>query len=90
VQAPIRPDGLETTYELWLEYPACQSGDSCEPTTSERVGERRALAKDHCDLGKVSRPHSHRGVLVVVTQSAKAGRKLAHDAAVAVKLGPKT
>jgi hypothetical protein len=236
LQAPIRPDGLETTYELWLEYPACQSGDTCEPTTSERVGEgsilagrleqvvtaeltslkwnysynfvviasnsdgtrlsypltftmgsppppgdpngsgvgepvqgklepwvlegaereareaprleeereakkreeeerpikeaaaraakereireageragreaaersgcvvprlkgdsldaaRRALAKDHCDLGKVSKPRSHRGVLVVMTQSAKAGHKLAHDATVAVKLGPKT
>jgi hypothetical protein len=39
LEAPIRPGGLETTYELWLEYPACQAGSTCEPTTSERVGE---------------------------------------------------
>ncbi|HEX5851627.1 MAG TPA: hypothetical protein VFY36_00915 [Solirubrobacteraceae bacterium] len=39
LEAPIRPYGLETMYELWLEYPACQPGGTCEPMTSERVGE---------------------------------------------------
>ncbi len=240
LQAPISPDGLETTYELWLEYPACQSGDTCSPTSRERVGEgsipanrleqvvsagltslkweysynfvviasnsdgtrqsypltfttgsspppglpngsggqpakfedapwnlggaervaseaprleeereakkkegeerpakeaaahaakereireagertgreaaeralketaisgcvvprlkgdsltatRHVLAKDHCRLGKVSKPHKYRGALVVMKQSAKAGTKLTNGAVVAVKLGP--
>jgi hypothetical protein len=214
LEARIRPSGLETTYELWLEYPVCSSGNTCEAATRERVGEgfipagvleevvsaeltslnwsyffnfvviasnsdgtiqsypltfttgsplppgnpegsgtgtpverssetwftesaepeaheaprfeeereaktkederpatevgeetpsscvvprlkgdsvraaRRALAKDHCILGKVSEPRTHRGALVVMTQSTKAGLKLANGAAVAVKLGP--
>ena len=39
LEVPIRPNGLETRYEFWLQYPACTSGGSCEPATSERVGE---------------------------------------------------
>jgi hypothetical protein len=49
---------------------------------------RSALGKAHCELGKVSRPRRHRGVLVVRTQSVRAGLKLAKEAAVAVRLGP--
>jgi hypothetical protein len=49
---------------------------------------RAALRKDHCGLGRVSRPASHRRPLVVTTQSARAGSELSGGAAIAVKLGP--
>jgi hypothetical protein len=49
---------------------------------------RRALDKGHCRLGKVTRPRTHRGALVVARQGARGGRKLARGAKVAVMLGP--
>ena len=48
LEAPIRPEGLESEYELWLEYPVCQSGGACESTTSERVGEG-SIPADHLE-----------------------------------------
>jgi hypothetical protein len=38
LEVPIRPNGLDTAYEFWLQYPACQSSP-CEPTTSERIAQ---------------------------------------------------
>jgi hypothetical protein len=49
---------------------------------------RTALRKGHCVLGRVSQPVRHRGPLVVTTQSARAGSKLADGAAIAVRLRP--
>jgi beta-lactam-binding protein with PASTA domain len=48
---------------------------------------QKALRKAHCKLGKVSRPRTHHGALVVTGQSPKSGKKLASGAAVAVTLG---
>ncbi len=48
---------------------------------------QKALSKAHCKLGKVSRPRTHHGALVVTGQSPKNGKKLASGAAVAVTLG---
>lgn len=49
---------------------------------------RSSLRRAHCLLGRVRRPHYHRGALVVTRQSAPRGAKLADGAAVAVALGP--
>jgi hypothetical protein len=59
---------------------------SLKGDTLNRV--RRALGKAHCRLGKVSKPREHNRALIVSAQSVRPGRKLAHGAAVAVKLGP--
>jgi hypothetical protein len=48
-----------------------------------------ALSRAHCRLGKVTRSHSHHGVLVITRQSYKRGARLAQGALVAVSLGPK-
>lgn len=50
---------------------------------------RRALAKAHCRLGKVSTPRHHRGSLIITRQTPRAGKKLANAAAIAVTLGPR-
>jgi hypothetical protein len=52
------------------------------------VAARRALGKAHCKLGKVSRPRGHYKTLLVTGQSARSGKTLTDDAAVALKLGP--
>jgi hypothetical protein len=49
---------------------------------------RRVLAKAHCALGKVRRPRTRHGALVVAKQSVRRGRKLANGAKVAVTLRP--
>jgi hypothetical protein len=49
---------------------------------------RKALLRAHCALGKVTKPAARGGRLVVTTQSPHAGRKLASNTAVGVKLGP--
>jgi hypothetical protein len=49
---------------------------------------RRVLAKAHCALGKVRRPRTRHGALVVAKQSVPRGRKLANGAKVAVTLRP--
>jgi hypothetical protein len=48
---------------------------------------RRAIEKANCRLGRVSRPHRHRGALVVTGQAPRHGRKLAAGAAIALTLG---
>jgi beta-lactam-binding protein with PASTA domain len=48
---------------------------------------QNALRKSHCRLGKVSRPRTHRGALVVIGQGARSGTSLAGGAAVAITLG---
>jgi hypothetical protein len=48
---------------------------------------RRALAKANCAMGKVSKPTTHRGRLVVRRQGTHAGVKLGRGASVAVTLG---
>jgi hypothetical protein len=47
---------------------------------------RKALEKAHCRLGKVSRPAKPGAALVVTAQSIRAGRTLANDGVVAVRL----
>ncbi len=49
---------------------------------------RRVVARAHCRLGRVSRPHRYRGALIVTGQSPGRGRKLADGTAVSVRLGP--
>lgn len=48
-----------------------------------------ALRKAHCRLGRVTRPRSHHGVVVVTKQSHERGTRLAAGAVVAVTLGTK-
>jgi cell division septation protein DedD len=48
---------------------------------------RRALRRAHCRLGAVHRPARHRSVLRVRAQGASAGKRLAHNARVALWLG---
>jgi hypothetical protein len=50
---------------------------------------RRALAKTHCRLGKVSRPAHRHAALIVARQSTRNGEKLPDGAAVAVTLAPR-
>jgi hypothetical protein len=50
---------------------------------------RRALHSAHCQLGAVRRPPHHHGALRVSAQSAPAGKRLAHEARVALTLGVK-
>ncbi len=50
---------------------------------------RLALAKAHCRLGAVHRPAHHDGALYVSAQGAPAGKRLAHNARVALWLGAK-
>ncbi len=41
LRAPIRPGGLDTTYEFWLQYAACQAEDGvpvCQAIATEKVG----------------------------------------------------
>jgi hypothetical protein len=52
-----------------------------------RGAAQRALAEAHCTLGKVTKLRGGHGVLVVVGQSAKHGRKLPGGARVAIELG---
>jgi hypothetical protein len=47
---------------------------------------RRALQRAHCNVGRVTAPHSHRGALIVAGQSVRAGRTLADGAKVAIVL----
>jgi hypothetical protein len=47
---------------------------------------RRALARAHCALGKVTWPQMRRGKLVIGKQSVRSGRKLAIGAKVAITL----
>jgi hypothetical protein len=49
---------------------------------------RKALRKAHCRLGKVSKPTKQTDQLVVMSQSVRAGHRLARGAAVGVRLGP--
>ncbi len=41
LEASIRPEGLETKYEFWLQYPACPSttNGGCESIVTEQVGQ---------------------------------------------------
>jgi hypothetical protein len=48
---------------------------------------RRALAKAHCRLGAVHRPAHHHGTLYVSAQGAPAGKRLVHNARVALWVG---
>ena len=48
---------------------------------------RRALARAHCSLGKVTRPRVGHGALLVIGQGAKHGKKLPRGARIAVRLG---
>lgn len=51
LNARIRPDGLPTTYEFWLRYTSCASGEEspgCEPTVVEAVG-RGSVPADHLE-----------------------------------------
>ncbi len=48
---------------------------------------RTALAKAHCRLGRVTRPHARHHTLVVVAQAPARGRQLAVGTRVAVRLG---
>jgi hypothetical protein len=57
-------------------------GDSLKAATS-------AFGKVHCRLGKVTRPRSHHGSIVVTRQGYKRGARLAQGTLVAVSLGPK-
>lgn len=50
-------------------------------------GARRALHRAHCTLGKVRGPRAHSQHLVVISQGARSGRRLAPGATVAVTLG---
>ncbi len=51
------------------------------------VAARSALRKRHCELGAVTRPRAHGGVLVVAAQGHPRGTKLPHGASVALRLG---
>jgi len=53
------------------------------------AGARRKLARAHCALGRVARPRSYHGPLVVRHQSVRVGRRLAEGARVSVLLGPR-
>ncbi len=48
---------------------------------------RRAISKAHCRLGRVIRPHRHRGALIVIGQTPRHGRKLVGETAIEVALG---
>jgi hypothetical protein len=48
---------------------------------------RHMILRAQCRVGKVSRPHHHRGALVVLRESPARGRTLAAGAAIALRLG---
>jgi hypothetical protein len=48
---------------------------------------RHSLNAAHCALGKITRPHKHRGALVVESQGQVAGKTLANETPIAITLG---
>ena len=48
---------------------------------------RSALHRNHCRLGRVTRPRGHRGALIVTSQNHPRGTKLPYGATIAVSLG---
>lgn len=72
--------------EQEAEHPACRvpalKGDTL-------TAARRALARAHCRLGAIHQPAHHDGTLHVSAQGAPAGKRLAHNARVALRLGAK-
>lgn len=44
LHAQVKPEGLETKYEIWLEFPACSGGGTCETMVQQRVVEGRIAA----------------------------------------------
>ncbi len=66
------------------EHPACRVPALKGETLTVA---RRALARAHCRLGAVHRPAHRHGALYVSAQGAPAGKRLAHNARVALWLG---
>jgi hypothetical protein len=66
------------------EHPACLVPALKGDTLSTA---RSALARAHCRLGVVHRPAHHHGALYVSAQGASVGKRLAHNARVALWLG---
>jgi hypothetical protein len=73
----------EREEEAEAEHPACRVPALKGETLT---GARRALARAHCRLGALHRPARPHGTLYVNTQSAPAGKRLAHNARVALWL----
>lgn len=48
---------------------------------------RRTLSRDHCRLGRITRPRTRHAALIVTRQARPAGDRLSDGAAVAVRLG---
>ena len=49
LEVPVRPEGLATKYQFWIEYAACQSaagGGPCEAIVVKQVGEGQLPAAD--------------------------------------------
>ncbi len=77
-------EGAQQNAPNQAEHPACRVPDLKGDTLSAA---RRALAKAHCRLGRVSR-RAHRGsALRVISQSTRYGKRLAARATIAVVLG---
>jgi hypothetical protein len=72
--------------EREAEHPACHVPALKGETFAAA---RRALAKAHCRLGAIRRTGRHGGALYVGAQGAPAGKRLAHNARVALWLGAK-
>jgi hypothetical protein len=55
LQAQINPVGVEVTYEVWLEYPACQAsgGGSCEARKTEVCGYGQLSGNDQAQTVSV-------------------------------------
>ena len=68
------------------EHPACRVPALKGETLAAA---RLALAKAHCRLGAVHQPAHHDGALYVSAQGAPAGKRLAHNARVALWVGAK-
>lgn len=72
--------------EQEAEHPACRVPDLKGETLRAA---RRALVKAHCSLGAVHRPAHHDGAMYVSAQGVPTGKRLAHNAHVALWLGAK-
>jgi hypothetical protein len=51
------------------------------------IATRRAINRAHCRLGRVSRPHRHRGELIVIGQTPRHGKQLSGEVTIEVVLG---
>jgi hypothetical protein len=82
-EAALKPRQEEPT-AVRSEGPACTVPSLRDDTLKTA---RRALAKAHCRLGKVSRQARHHSAFLVIHQSPRYGKELPGGATVAVKLG---